>query len=486
MPSDTFDVIVIGAGPPGQNVADQVVRGGLSCAVVERDLVGGECSYWSCMPSKALLRPGEALTAARAVPGVPVPDDASLQPTSVLESRNSFASAWNDDKQVKWLENAGAVLFRGVGKLAGERKVDVSSRDGEMAELYADHAVVLCTGSSAAIPDIPGLRAANPWTSREGTSAEEPPRSLAVIGGGAVGTELATAWSSLGTDVTMLVRGSRLLSSQEPFAGRLVAEALADNGVDIRLDTEVERVERATPADPLILRTTVNSNGEGDSNGEVRASEVLVATGRSPRTDSIGIDTVGLRPGDWVDVDDTGLATDVDGQWLYAIGDVNGRSLLTHQGKYQARQAGAAIVARAGGDQVTAEDWGRFAATADHDTSPQVIFTTPHVASIGPAFASAQARGWNVRAIDYDLGSVAGAALHQGGYEGRARIVIDEDRNVIVGATFVGADAAELLHAATIAIVGEVPIERLWHAVPAFPTLSEVWLRLLEVYASRK
>jgi dihydrolipoamide dehydrogenase len=257
----------------------------------------------------------------------------------VLESRDSFAYEWRDDVQVRRLDGTGAVLFRGAGKLAGVRKVDVTSRAGELVELEARHAVVVSTGSSAKIPDIPGLKPANPWTSREGTSAADPPDSLAVIGGGAVAAELATAWSSLGTSVTMLVRSPRLLPRNEAFAGRLVAEELARAGVDIRLETSVESVERSASNGPVTLRTN-----HGD---DVDADEILVATGRSPRTAHIGVETVGLTPGDWIHVDDTGLATDVDGEWLYAVGDVNGRSLLTHQGKYQARQVGAAIAARA-------------------------------------------------------------------------------------------------------------------------------------------
>lgn len=475
MPVDTFDVVVIGAGPPGENVADRVVRSGLSCAVVESELVGGECSYWACMPSKAMLRPWAAVSAARSVPAVAKAGGADLEESEVRKSRNAFASNWRDGSQIDWLENAGAVLFRGHGRLAGERRVDVASREGEVVQLVADHAVVVSCGSRALIPDIPGLKAANPWTNREATAADEVPASLAIIGGGAVGVEMATAWAALGTRVTMLVRSDRLLPAMEPFAGELVAESLESMEVDVRTGTTAESVDRDGGTGPVRLQTS-----KGD---EVTAAEVLVATGRSPRTDDLGVHTVGLTPGDWLDVDETCRVERVPGGWLYAVGDVNGRALLTHQGKYQARQAAAALAARVNGAEVAGESWSPYTATADKAAAVQVIFTTPNAASVGRTLEQAESDGRNVRAVDYDIGKVAGAALHGRDYKGQARLVIDEDRKVIVGATFVGADIGELLHAATIAIAGEVPIDRLWHAVPAFPTISEVWLRLLESYA---
>ncbi|HSI93958.1 MAG TPA: NAD(P)/FAD-dependent oxidoreductase [Jiangellaceae bacterium] len=476
MPTDTFDVVVIGAGPPGQNVAEQVVRGGLSCALVEHELVGGECSYWACMPSKAMLRPWAAWSAAQAVPGSQAAEEDGVDAKRVMNSRDAFASRWRDDSQVEWVEDVGAVLFRGHGRLAGERRVDVASRQGELAELTARHAVVISTGSRAAIPEIPGLAAANPWTNRGGTAADQVPESLAVIGGGAVGTELATAWASLGSTVTLLARGERLLSRMEPFAGDLVAAALRDMGVDVRTGTSVESVSRDDATGPVTLRT---SGGE-----EIVAAEVLVGAGRAPRTDEVGVDSVGLTPGDWLAVDPTARVKGVTGDWLYAVGDVNGRSLLTHQGKYQARQAGAAIVARASGQAVDESPWGRYAATADEVAASQVVFTHPAVAFVGRTAEQARRAGMNVDVVDYDLAKVAGAALHAKGYEGQARMVVDRERQVIVGATVVGPDVAEMIHAATVAVVGEVPLERLWHAVPAFPTVSEVWLRLLETYSA--
>jgi pyruvate/2-oxoglutarate dehydrogenase complex dihydrolipoamide dehydrogenase (E3) component len=214
----------------------------------------------------------------------------------------------------------------------------------------------------------------------------------------------------------------------------------------------------------------------------VTAQEVLFATGRTPATADLGLETVGLRPGRPIEVDDTGQAVGVPGGWLYAAGDVNGRALLTHQGKYQGRIFGAAIADRAMGRPLDTAEWGRSVATADRRAVPQVVFTDPEVASVGLTLAEARRDGHRVRAVDYDLGNVAGATLYADGYGGQARAVVDLDRQTLLGVTFVGAGVAELLHSATIAVTAEVPIPRLWHAVPAYPTLSEVWLRLLESY----
>ena len=215
---------------------------------------------------------------------------------------------------------------------------------------------------------------------------------------------------------------------------------------------------------------------------EVHGDQLLVAAGRRPRTDDVGLEVVGLEPGRTLTTDGSLRVEGVEGGWLYAAGDVNGRALLTHQGKYQARACGQVIAARArgNGDADPPAPWSRFAATADDAAVPQVVFSSPQVASIGLTEAAAVERGVRVWTAEHDLGAVAGAALLRDGYQGWAKLVIDADRRVVVGATFVGPDVAELLHAATIAVVGEVPLDRLWHAVPAYPTISEIWLRLLD------
>ncbi|MFE2937881.1 dihydrolipoyl dehydrogenase family protein [Streptomyces sp. NPDC059255] len=468
-----YDVVVLGAGPVGENVADRARAAGLSVAVVESELVGGECSYWACIPSKALLRPALARAEARRVPGLSESARGPLDAAAVLAHRDYFTAHWKDDGQVGWLEGTGAVLHRGHGRLDGPRRVTVTDSDGAERVLTARHAVAVCTGSRAVLPGLPGIDGAGAWTSREATSSPTVPARLVVVGGGVVGMEMATAWRALGSEVTVLIRGDGPLPRLEPFAGELVTEALTEAGATVRTGVSVAAVERDGASGPV---TAVLADGE-----RIEADEILFATGRAPRTDDLGLKTIGLEPGSWLTVDDTCL---VDGSdWLYAVGDVNHRALLTHQGKYQARMAGAAIAARAKGATVSASDtWSAHTATADHAAVPQVIFTDPEIAAVGLTLAEAEAAGHRVRAVDFDLSGVSGAALYADGYRGRARMVVDLDREILRGVTLAGPGVGELLHSATVAVVGEVPIDRLWHAVPSFPTISEIWLRLLETY----
>ncbi|MFE3022012.1 dihydrolipoyl dehydrogenase family protein [Streptomyces sp. NPDC059256] len=468
-----YDVVVLGAGPTGENVADRLRAGGLSTAVVESELVGGECSYWACMPSKALLRPVIARAEARRVPGLRQSVQGPLDAAAVLAHRDQEVSHWKDDGQVSWLESTGTHLYRGRGRLEGPKRVVVEGPDAERRVLTARHAVAVCTGSRALLPDLPGLVGAKPWTSREATSATEVPARLTVVGGGVVGVEMATAWQALGSQVTLVARGDLLLPRMEPFVGQHIADALSEAGVRVLMNTGVTAVEREGGSGPV---TVVVDGGE-----RIEADEVLFATGRAPRTEDVGLDTVGLQPGSWLSVDDSCRVEGSD--WLYAVGDVNHRALLTHQGKYQARIAGAAIVARAQGVPLLETDrWGAHSASADRFAVPQVVFTDPEAAAVGLSLAEAEAEGHRVRAVDYEIGSVAGAALYADGYRGRARMIVDLDRQILLGVTFVGPGVGELLHSATVAVVAEVPIDRLWHAVPAYPTISEVWLRLLETY----
>lgn len=464
--SEQYDVVVLGAGPTGENLADRTRAAGLTTVVVESQLVGGECSYWACMPSKALLRPASALAHARALPGAKQAVGGDLDAAAVLARRDEFTSHWHDDGQVDWLRSTGIDLVRGHGRLAGERTVLV---DGERL-ITARHAVAVCTGSRAALPHVPGLAEAHPWTSRDATSSAAVPGRLAIVGGGVVAVEMATAWRALGSEVTLLVRGSGLLDRMEPFAGELVAAGLTEAGVDVRMGTSVTELHREGGPVTLVL----------DSGERLEADEVLYATGRAPHTDDIGLESVGLTPGSWLEVDDSCTVLGVEGGWLYAAGDVNRRALMTHQGKYQARIAGAAIGARACGERLDTILFGAHAASADTVGPPQVVFTEPEAAAVGLTAEQAERAGLRVRAVDHDLGQVAGASLYGDDYRGRARLVVDLDQQVVVGATFVGPAVAELLHSATVAVVGEVPIDRLWHAVPSYPTISEVWLRLLE------
>ncbi|AWB85870.1 dihydrolipoyl dehydrogenase family protein [Mycetocola zhujimingii] len=471
MTEKQYDLIVLGAGPVGENVADYATKAGLTCVIVERELVGGDCSFWACIPSKALLRPPSARDSALRVAGSKQSVTGPLDVAAVLARRDSFVSDWDDTGSLPWLESAGIDLVRGHGRLTGVRTVEVTTDAGETVLLEARQAVAVCTGSEALIPHIPGLAEAKPWTSRNATGVKEVPESLAIIGGGVVAAEMATAFIALGSTVTVIAR-SGLLSGLEPFAGEAVMTRLRTDGATVLHGAPVG-VSRDDDGRAVI---------ELDSGETVTATEVLVATGRTPRTTDIGLETVGLTPGDWIDVDDSLRVDGVDGGWLYAAGDVNHRVLLTHQGKYQGRAAGKAIAARVTNPETVAEPWGDLAASADHERVPSVIFSEPQVATVGLTAAAAEKAGYRTRVVDYDLGAVSGSGLHADGYEGHARMVVDEDRGVALGVTFVGQDVAELLHAATIAVVGEVPLTRLWHAVPAFPTMSEIWLRLLETY----
>ncbi|MEU0038366.1 NAD(P)/FAD-dependent oxidoreductase [Streptomyces sp. NPDC006333] len=468
----TYDVIVIGAGPVGENVAERARAAGLSTVIVERELLGGECSFWACDPSKALLRPVVARADARRVPGLGQAVAGPLDVEAVLAHRDKMSSYWKDEDQVDWLDSVSVDLIRGHGRLDGPRKVHVQTSHGETVALTARHAVAVSTGTSAALPNIPGLDTVRPWTSREATSSDRVPGRLGVVGGGVVAVEMATAWQALGSQVTMLVLDDGLLQRMEPFAGELVTDGLREAGVDIRFGTSVASLAREGGEVQISLA----------DGGELAADEILLATGRTPNTWNLGLETIGLTPGDWLKVDDTFLVTDVADGWFYAVGDVNHRALMTHQGKYQARIAGTVIGARAGAERVDDTRWGAHAATADHAAVPQVVFTHPEVAAVGLTSREAEQSGRRIKVVDYDLAHVAGAHQYAEGYRGQARMLIDLDRGTVAGVTFAGPGVGELLHSASIAVAGEVPIDRLWHAVPAFPTLSEIWLRLLETH----
>src|SRR5271165_5998787 len=469
----TYDVVVLGAGPVGQNAAERARAGGLSVAMVERELVGGECSYWACVPSKALLRPVIAVADADRVDGAREAVTGSINAAGVFGRRDRYVSNWDDAGQADWVAGIGATLVRGHGRLDGPRRVTVTAAGGEVSALTARHAVVICTGTRAALPDLPGIAEARPWTNREATDSSSVPNRLAVVGAGGVGVEMATAWRGLGAAVTLLARGSGLLPRMEPFVGELVERGLRESGVVVRVGVSVTKLRRPDAEGPVTLELSDGS--------ELVVDEVLFATGRAPLTDDIGLHTVGLTPGGWLDVDDTCRVRAVDDGWLYAAGDANHRALLTHEGKYQARIAGAAIAARAAGHPLDTGPCGRHAMTADSRAVPQVFFSDPEAAGVGLSARQAEQAGHRVRAVDVDFGkTVKGAVLYADVYTGQARIVVDVDRGHLVGATFVGPNVSELLHSATVAVAGEVPIDRLWHAVPCFPTISEIWLQLLE------
>lgn len=452
--STRFDVIVIGAGPAGEVLAGRVADAGLSTAIVERHLVAGECSFYACMPSKALLRPGELLAEAGRIPGVKQAVTGPLDVPAALERRDEVIHRLDDSSQLPWLEDRGIELFRGTGALDGELRVSV---DGMVLE--ADRAVVVATGTGALMPPIEGLDSVGAWNNRQATTASSPPESMIVLGGGPVGCELAQAWASFGTRVTLVEATDRLLLKEEPFAGEQVEESMREqHGVEVI--TGARAVEASRDGGNVTL---------GLEDGTVlTAAELLVAIGRKPLVGDLGLETVGLEAGGFVETDDD---LRVPGQeWLYAVGDVNGRALLTHMGKYQAWVASEQILGR------------NALATSEEAGSPRVTFTDPQVAAVGLTFEQAEDRGIDAVAVDVPTWSTAGASFYGRDVNGTCRLVVDRERAVPVGATFTGFETAEMIHAATIAIIAQVPMDRLRHAVPAFPTRSEIWLRLAEAW----
>jgi dihydrolipoamide dehydrogenase len=426
----------------------------MAVAIVEPHLIGGECSYYACMPSKALLRPADLLAEARRLPGVPVTEGSQLDPQAILDRRDEVIHNLDDSVQLPWLEERDIDLFRGAGRFEGELRIVVGEET-----LTARRAVIVATGSGAAMPPIDGLDTVKAWNNRQATTAKQVPGSMVVLGGGPVGSELAQAWASLGTKVTLVEGAEHLLGRDERFAGEEVADSLRERfGVDVRTKAKAERVEASGPGVIVTL----------EGGGTIEAAEILVAVGRVPHTAELSLDSIG------VETDEHGfLATDdslrVGGRdSLYAIGDVNGRALFTHIGKYQAWVAAENLLGR------------EAKAVAEGIGSPRVTFTDPQVAAVGKTLAQAREAGLDAVAVEVPTDGTPGASFQGKDSGGTSRIVIDQASRTIVGATFTGYDTADFLHAATIAIVAAVPLSRLRHAVAAYPTRSEIWLKLLE------
>jgi dihydrolipoamide dehydrogenase len=453
-----FDTIVVGAGPAGEIAAGRIAeRGGKRVALVEGRLIGGECSFYACMPSKALLRPMEALLEIRRIPGAAEAVSGPLDVRATLRRRDEVIHDLDDSGQLPWLDERGIELFRGWGRLEGERRVRVGDD-----VLVARDAVVLGVGTAAMMPPIPGLAEVAAWSNREITTSKEVPGKLLILGGGVVGVEMAQAWSWLGSSVTVIEAAERLIAREEPVASDAVHKGLEEAGVGIELDVKATNVARE--GDGLRIDLADGRTFTGD--------RLLVAIGRKPLTDELGLDTVGLEAGGYVDVDDH---LRVEGlPWLYAVGDVNGRALFTHSGKYQARIAADCIL----GEEAVA--W------ADLERSPRVVFTEPQVAAVGLTSEQAESQGLETEVIDLETSGTAGGSFYGRNAPGTTRFVVDVEREILVGGTFVGAEIQDFIQAATFAVVAETPLSVLAHGVAAFPTRSEIWLKFIEAYEKQR
>lgn len=459
MDTQDYDVVVIGAGPVGENAAQYAIEGtDLTAVIIEGELIGGECSYWACMPSKALLRPVSVADTTHHLPGI---TPTQIEREALLARRDTWVSHYDDAGQVEWAQGAGLAVLRGHGRLVGEREVEVTG-EGSCTRVRARRAVVIATGSEPVVPAP--FADVVPWGSRDATGVVDVPDRLTVIGGGVVACEAATWMAALGSRVTMLVRGETLLDGQEPFVGEEIAAALRAKGVDVRLSTSATGCRRPGARDTGTGRIHGGPVTVETDDGPVEGDEVLVATGRRPRLGDLGLDAVGLTADDVLE----GRLP----EWLHAVGDASGEAPLTHWGKYRARVIGAQIAAA--GHEVHAPP------SVDDAPVPQVVFTDPQVASVGMTEAVAREAGHDVVTAAVPLAEIGGTSLLRDDASGRALLVVDRATGLVLGTTFVGPEVGELLHAATIAITARVPVHVLRHAVPSFPTASEVWLRLLE------
>jgi pyruvate/2-oxoglutarate dehydrogenase complex dihydrolipoamide dehydrogenase (E3) component len=467
-----FDVVVIGSGPVGRMLAMKTAGSGLSTVIVEEELFGGDCPFWACVPSKALLRPAETLAASRTVTGAAklIAKESTVDIEGVFQRRDMFTQKWDDKFLVDISLSQGCAIVRGHGILAGEKQVFVKNVNGDEVLITANYAVALATGSDPILPGIDGLQSVPYWTPRDAISSDKFPGSLIIVGAGAVGSEMASAYAGFGSKVLLICTMDEILPRVNRKAGQMVREALQRAGVEIHLSVRVTHVKQ-TAAARIEARLSDGKILTGDA--------ILIAAGRKPRVSGLGLERIGIKLP--LAIDDDLVVSDAQGKtdWLYAVGDATGIAFMTHMGSYQARMAANTIVAKAKGAEVNYEAWSKFSHTADCRAVSQVIFTDPNVAFVGLSVDAAREKGLNIKVVELPF-AFPGAWLHaEFNYEGWAQWVIDADKHLLVGATFVGREAADLLHASTIAIVGEVTLDRLRHAVAPFPTVSEIYTALL-------
>jgi dihydrolipoamide dehydrogenase len=450
---DRFDVVVLGAGPAGEVAVSALARGGKRVALVECEVIGGECTNWGCIPSKTLLRPAELKGDCENAAGIAVP---ALDFPRLAAYRDYMVSDHDDSKRVARYEQQGVTVLKQSGALAGPGRVEVNGR------VLETEAVVVATGAEAVIPPIPGLAESGYWTNREATDLTEIPRSVVAIGGGPVGVELAQFLARFGARVTIVQGPPRLAEREEPRVAEALAEILTGDGVELRLGRRAERV-RIEDGERVVTL---------DDGDEVRGEVVLLGTGRRPRTRDVGLETVGIEPGPrGLEVDERCRAG--DGVW--AIGDVTGVAMFTHVGKYQGRIAAADILGRP--------------ARADYRAVPRVIFTDPEAASVGLTEAEARERGHDVVAATIDLPtSIARPYTYEEHPRGTLGVVADAEREVLLGAWAVAPLASEWIHQAVLAVRAEIPIGVLKDTIAQFPSFSEAFgaaLRALPLETTR-
>jgi pyruvate/2-oxoglutarate dehydrogenase complex dihydrolipoamide dehydrogenase (E3) component len=439
-----FDAVVVGMGPGGEHAAYRLISEGKNVAVVERELIGGECSYWACMPSKTLIRPPEARSDARRSAGV---GDPSLSWTEAAAYRDFMVRNYDDAKQIEGYEEQGATVFKGAGRLAGPGVVEVEDERIEATD------ILLATGSEPTLPPIEGLEDVGVWTNREATALKEIPERTLVIGAGPVGLELAQMLARYGSSVALVQRADRLLDRETAEVSRLLVDYVAEDGVEVHTGKNAVRARRGGGSKVV----------EFEDGSELSADVIVVATGRRPRVKGLGLESIGIDADRGVPIDERCRVA--DGVW--ALGDVTGVSLFTHVAKYQGRVVAHNILGR---DRV-----------ADYRAIPRVVFCDPEIATVGLTEEQARDQGIDVATATIDLAALLARPItYERDPRGHLGVVADRATETLVGAWAVAPLASEWIHEAVLAIRAQLPIDVLIDTVAQFPSYSEGYLLALE------